>query len=344
MSLSPRPLMFNTSRLSRGSVGASFDDMGQRVGRLQRGDDPLKPGAELERVQRLLVGGRGVGHAAGVAQPRVLGADAGIIEPGRDGVAFEDLSVVVLKQIGAVAVEHARTAAVHRSRVAVGDVEPVARRLDAVDLHAGVVQERMEQADGVGAAADAGHQRIGKTAFALQHLLAGFVADHRLEVAHHGRVRVRTGRRADQIVGGVDVGDPVAQGLVHGVLEGAQARCHRPDLGAEQLHAEYVGLLPLDVRGAHVDHAGQAVAGRHGGRGHAMLTGARLGDDALLAHAPRQEDLAKAVVHLVGAGVVQLLALEIDLGAAEMLGQPLGEIERDWDGPRSGRSARPVRP
>ena len=59
-----------------------------------------------------------------------------------------------------------------------------------------------------------------------------------------------------------------------------------------------------------------------------MLAGAGLGDDAGLAHAPGQQDLAEAVVDLVAAGVVELVALEVDLGAAEMLGQPLGEIER----------------
>ena len=88
------------------------------------------------------------------------------------------------------------------------------------------------------------------------------------------------------------------------------------------------GLLPLDVGRAHVDDAGQAEARRDGGRGDAVLAGAGLGDDARLAHALGQQDLAEAVVDLVRAGVVQLLALEIDLRAAEMLGQPLGEIER----------------
>ena len=47
-----------------------------------------------------------------------------------------------------------------------------------------------------------------------------------------------------------------------------------------------------------------------------------------LAHAPRQQDLAEHVVDLVRAGVVQLVALEVDLGAAQPLGQPLGEVER----------------
>src|SRR5262249_46924065 len=44
--------------------------------------------------------------------------------------------------------------------------------------------------------------------------------------------------------------------------------------------------------------------------------------------APRHHDLPEHVIHLVRAGVVELLALEIDSCAAEMLGEPLGEIER----------------
>ena len=66
-----------------------------------------------------------------------------------------------------------------------------------------------------------------------------------------------------------------------------------------------------------------------------MLAGARLGDDALLAHAPREQNLAEHIVDLMRAGVVELVALEIDLGAfalirllAHMFGDALGEIER----------------
>ena len=59
-----------------------------------------------------------------------------------------------------------------------------------------------------------------------------------------------------------------------------------------------------------------------------MLAGAGLGDDAPLAHLAGEQDLAHAVVDLVRAGVVELVALEIELGAAEMSGQPLGEVER----------------
>ena len=61
-----------------------------------------------------------------------------------------------------------------------------------------------------------------------------------------------------------------------------------------------------------------------------MLPGAGLRDDALFAHSPRHHDLAKHVVHLVRASVVQLLAFEIDLGAAQVLGEAFGVIQRRW--------------
>ena len=149
---------------------------------------------------------------------------------------------------------------------------------------------------------------------------------------------MRAGGRADQVVGGLDVRDPVAQRLVHRVLQRAGARRDRIHLGAQKLHAKDVRLLPLDVGGAHVDDAGQAEARADGRGGDAVLARAGLGDDAGLAHAARQKDLAEAIVDLVRAGVIELVALEIDLCAAappgssrhfsKMLRQALGVIER----------------
>ena len=170
--------------------------------------------------------------------------------------------------------------------------------------------------------------RSGSRLLALQHLRARLVADHGLEIAHHPRIGMRPRRGADDVERVVDVGDPVAQRLVHRVLQRARTGCHRPHFGAEQLHAEHVRLLPLDIDLAHIDDAGQTEArGDRRGRD-AMLARAGLGDDARLAHAAREQDLAEAVVDLVRAGVVEVFALQINLRAAEMLGQALGEIER----------------
>ena len=80
---------------------------------------------------------------------------------------------------------------------------------------------------------------------------------------------------------------------------------------------------------------GRPEARRDGGGGDAVLAGAGLGDDPRLAHADGEQDLADAVVDLVRAGVVQVLALEVDLRAfasgriaAQRLGQTLGIIKR----------------
>ena len=47
-----------------------------------------------------------------------------------------------------------------------------------------------------------------------------------------------------------------------------------------------------------------------------MLSGSSFGDDALFAHAFGQEDLTEGVVDFVRACVVEVFALEVDLGAA----------------------------
>src|SRR4029077_3467617 len=46
------------------------------------------------------------------------------------------------------------------------------------------------------------------------------------------------------------------------------------------------------------------------------------------AHALGQKHLAQDVVDLVAAGVIQLVALEVDFGTIEVPGKPLGVIER----------------
>ena len=100
------------------------------------------------------------------------------------------------------------------------------------------------------------------------------------------------------------------------------------DLGAEQLHAKDVERLALDVDAAHEDLALALEQRRHRRGRHAMLSGAGLGGDARLAHPHRQQRLPERVVHLVRAGMAEVLALEVDLRAAEVRGQIGGEEER----------------
>ena len=161
----------------------------------------------------------------------------------------------------------------------------------------------------------------------LGHLREALGADHALEVAHEHRVRVRARDAADDVVGGAHVRDPVAQRLVERVLQRLRAALDRNDRRAEQVHAVDVRRLPADVFAAHVDDALEAEQGGGGGAGDAVLAGAGLGDDARLAHPPGEQRLADAVVDLVGAGVVEVLALEVDAGAAGLARQALGEVQ-----------------
>ena len=147
-------------------------DAGQGMAGLQRGDDPLQLRAQLERLQRLGVGRRAIFGPADVLQPGVLRPDARIVEAGRDRMALQDLAVVVLKQIGAVAVQHAGATALQRGRM-VRAVQPAPGRLDADQPHARVLDEGVEQADGVRSAADRRDAGVGQLLAPGQHLDPG---------------------------------------------------------------------------------------------------------------------------------------------------------------------------
>ena len=61
-----------------------------------------------------------------------------------------------------------------------------------------------------------------------------------------------------------------------------------------------------------------------------MLAGSSLGDDALFAEAFGEKNLADGVVNFMSAGVEEVLALEVDFGAAKFFGPTFGEVK--WGG------------
>ena len=206
-------------------------------------------------------------------------------------------------------------------------LDAVAGSLDDRQAHGRLADEPREQADRVRAATDTGDREVGQPALDRGHLGRRLVADPALEVADDRRVRVRPHRRAQDVVRRLDVGDPVAHRLVDRVLQRRRARRDRADLGAERPHAQHVRPLALDVLGAHVDDARQ-VEQRAGGRGRdAVLAGPGLGDDPDLAEPPRQQRLAERVVDLVGTGVGEVLALEVQPEAGDPRGASAGPAE-----------------
>ena len=327
-SLSPRPERL--TRISAGSPSgragsrrAEPHGAGQAVRGLDGGQDALGLGQQREGLHGLGVGDGLVVRPAGRGQVGVLGADARVVQAGGDRVRLLGLAVGVLQHEGAHAVQHAHLAGGDGRGVPAG-LQAVAAGLEAVQGDVGVGDEVGEDAEGVRAAADAGRDGVRQPAVALQHLGAGLGADDPLELPDQHRERVRARDGADEVVGVVDGGDPVAHRVVHRVLERLGARLDGDHLGAEQPHPGDVQRLPLGVDLAHVDGAAEPEEGRGGRGGHAVLAGAGLGDDAGLAHPPGQQRLAEDVVDLVRAGVVEVLALEQDARGRAVLGRAGG--------------------
>jgi hypothetical protein len=161
-----------------------------------------------------------------------------------------------------------------------------------------------------------------------QDLLARFDSDHRLEIAHHLRIGMGTGGGTDAVKRVLHRGDPIAQRFVHRVLQRLRPGFHHPHLGAEELHAKDVERLAVNIFLPHEDFAFLAEQRRHRRRSYAMLAGAGLGDDPCLPHPAREQTLTDRIVDLVRAGVTEVLALQVDLRAAEAPGQVLREVER----------------
>ena len=258
----------------------------------------------------------------------MLGADTGVIQPGRNGMSLDDLTVRILHQIGAVAVQHThRTVGGQRCSMLPADYA-VPARLHADQLHAGHVDVGIEHTHRVGAAADTGDHHIRLATCQFRHLHHTFLADDGIEIAHHHRIRMRPGHRADDVKRIFDVGHPVAHRFVERVLECPGTALHRHHGRAEQLHAIYILRLALHVFRAHIHHAFHAVARRHGSGRHTMLARASLGDHARFAHAFGQQCLPHGVVHLVRAGMVEVFALQKYLRATELLRPAFGVIDR----------------
>ncbi len=238
-----------------------------------------------------------------------------------------DIPVIVLKNERPRALEHAGAAAGEARRMAAAD-DQLAAGLDANQPHVAILDEGIEDAHGVAAAADAGHDRCRQRAGLLEQLRARLPSDDRLKLAHHQRIRVRPEHRPQQVVRVADIRHPVAHRLVDRVLQRPAAGVHAPHVRAEQAHAEHVQRLAVHVFGTHVDEALEPEQRARGRARHAVLPRAGLGDDAALAHALREQRLTEGVVDLVRAGVRQILALEKDPPAARRLRQPRRFVER----------------
>ena len=91
------------------------------------------------------------------------------------------------------------------------------------------------------------------------------------------------------------------------------------------------GRLALDVARAHVHDAGEAEQGGDRRRRDAVLAGTGLGDQALFTEPFCKQTLAKHVVDLVGAGVRQIFALQVQPNIEiQLVGESIRPINGRW--------------
>ncbi len=122
-SLSPRPdSVISTAEPAGIDLPGLSDDPGQGVSRFQGGDDPLGLGQQAESREHLGIVRRGILGPSDGSEMGVLGADPGVVQPGRYRACLEDLTVLVLQEPGPHPVDDTGDAIAHRG---------TSRRLDA---------------------------------------------------------------------------------------------------------------------------------------------------------------------------------------------------------------------
>ena len=308
--------------------GGDTNGMGDSVSSFERGDNAFGSRKFVEGGESLVVRGVDVVGATLVTQVAMLGANGGVIQTGGDGVGKLDLAVFVREEEGLGALQDTEASALETGRVLLADAHAFATRLDANHADGFVIKERVEEADGIAAAAHAGDEQMGEATFAGEHLTAGLVADDTVEVAHHHRVGMRAECAAKNVESGTDIGDPVSHRLVDGFLERGGSGGDGNHLRAEETHPSNVEGLAGHIHLAHIDDALQAEMRGGGSRSDAVLACAGFCNDALFTHAAGEEDLTEGVVDLVRAGVQKVLTFEVNFRAAELFGEAFGEVER----------------
>src|SRR5947209_775357 len=122
--------------------------------------------------------------------------------------------------------------------------------------------------------------------------------------------------------------DPIAHRLIYRVFKSSRTSVDATYLGTEQFHPEDIKLLPLHIFGAHINHALKSHERTDRSRRDSMLASAGFRDDALLAHAARQQRLPNGVIDFVSACMQQVFTLEVDLRSAKLLRKPFRLEER----------------
>src|SRR3984893_7047399 len=131
----------------------------------------------------------------------------------------------ILQQVGVGSLQHARRTTVKTGGMFAQTLAAPAG-LDADELHPLFLEELMEDANRIRAAANAGDNRARQFAFDFEDLRARLAADAFMKIANHPRVRMSAQHAAEQIVSCTSVDHPIAHRLVDRVFQRTRTRLH----------------------------------------------------------------------------------------------------------------------
>src|SRR5688572_12198085 len=114
-------------------------------------------------------------------------------------MSLKDLTICIIHQIRAVAVQYSRVSCSQRCGV-LARFDAKTTCFDTNHAYSLVANKWVEQANRIRAATDTRDQRIRQPAILLHALLFYFSADDALEIPDQHRIRVRAGNGADDVI------------------------------------------------------------------------------------------------------------------------------------------------
>src|SRR5579862_6369018 len=94
---------------------------------------------------------------------------------------------------------------------------------DTDQSYVGCVCEGIKYTDGIASTADTGDDHIGQPTLLRKYLLACFIANHRLKVAHDARIGMRSDCGTDQVESCLHIRYPVPNSLIDSIFQGTAA-------------------------------------------------------------------------------------------------------------------------
>ena len=194
---------------------------------------------------------------------------------------------------------------IHRSSGLKG-VNPPSRRLAANKPYLPILYKMIETPHGIGPTADAGHHGVWKPALSGKsgQIPAVLVQCKGLEIPDDHGKWMRPHHGAKAIMSVTDPGCPFPHCLRHGIFQRCRPGFHCDHLRSQKPHAVDIQRLADSVLLSHKDNTLHPQKRRRRRARHAVLAGARLGDQPRLAHLLCKERLPQDVIDLVGAGVI----------------------------------------